>query len=343
MSSAETARAQQPAQAILQMLNAEWIAQGIAVVATLGVADVLGKGPKNVEEIASATLAHADSLYRLLRALATVGLFSETENKRFALTPLSDCLRSDAPNSMREAARMRNMPLFQRSWGELLHSVKTGETGLKRAFGLSSPWGYFSEHPDDSRIFDDAMTQMSRNVGSAVAEAYDFNRFRTIVDAGGGHGILLITILRRHEAPRGIVFDLAHVVKGAEGPIAEAGLAGRCEVKTGDFFESVPAGADAYLMKAIIHAFDDERASAILKNIRKVIAPNGRLLIVEHVVPEGNQPSVGKLNDLQMLVMTGGRERTRKEFDQLFAGAGFKLTAVHATAVAQSIVEGIPA
>lgn len=343
MSSAETARTLQPAQAILQLLNGEWIAQGIAVVATLGVADVLSPGPKNVEQIASATSTHADSLYRLLRALATVGLFSESENKQFALTPLSDCLRIDAPNSMREAARMRSMPLFQRSWGELLHSVKTGETGLKRAFGLSSPWEYFSGHPEDSQIFDDAMTQMSRNVAPAVAEAYDFNRFRTIVDAGGGHGILLITILRRHAAPRGIVFDLAHVVKGAEGLIAEAGLTGRCEVKAGDLFELVPAGANAYMMKAIIHAFGDERASAILKNIRRAIAPEGRLLIVEHVIPEGNQPSLGKLNDLQMIVMTGGRERTRKEFEQLLGGAGFKLTAIHATAAPQSIVEGIPA
>jgi O-methyltransferase domain/Dimerisation domain len=343
MSSAEISRGPQPSQVILQMLNGEWVAQAIAVAATLGVADLLAGGPKDVEQLASATSANPDALYRLLRALANVDVFAETENRRFTLTPLAECLRSDAPNSMRNAARMRSLPLFQRSWGELLHCVKTGETGVKQAFGVSNPFEYLYEHPEDSRIFDGAMTELSRNVAPAVAEAYDFGKFSKIVDAGGGHGMLLTTILRRHAGPRGVVFDLAHVVKGAPATIAAAGLGDRCEAVAGDLFESVPPGADAYVMKAIIHGFSEERASLILKNIRRAIAPEGRVLVVDYVVPAGNEPSLGKLADLQMLVMAGGRERTQREFEALFDDAGFRLASIYPTAAPQSIVEGVPA
>lgn len=343
MSTPETARTPEPAQVILQMLNAEWIAQAIAVAATLGIADFLVDGPKSAEQLASATSAHADSLYRFMRALATCGVFAEVENKRFALTPLSECLRTDARNSMRNAARMRRLPIFQRSWGELLNSVKTGEAGFQTATGSSHPFEYLADHPEDSRIFDEAMTEISRGVAPAVAEAYDFGKFRQIVDAGGGHGMLLTTILRRHPEPRGIVFDLPHVVVGARAAIAAAGLAERCETVAGDLFDSVPPGADAYIMKAIIHGFDDERAAMILSNVRRAIARDGRLLLVEHAIPEGNEPTLGKLADLQMLVMSGGRERTRREFEDLFARSGFRLVAIHPTAAPHSIVEGIPA
>jgi hypothetical protein len=343
MSSPGTARGPQPAQVIMQMLNAEWVAQAVAVAATLGVADVLASGPKNVEQLASATSAHADSLYRLLRTLSSVGVFAETDDGRFTLTPLAECLRSDAPNSMRNMARMRALQFVRRPWSELLHCVRTGESGMKRVFGTVNPFGYLAEHPEDAKVFDAAMTEISRNVGLGVAEAYDFGKFRKIVDAGGGHGMLLTTILRRHAGPRGLVFDLPHVVKGAEATIEAAGLGDRCEAISGDLFESVPPGADAYMMKAIIHGFDQERASLILKNIRRAIAPEGRLLLVEFVVPAGNEASLGKLADLQMLVMAGGRERTRREFEDLFAKGGFGLAAIHPTAAPQSIVEGVPA
>jgi hypothetical protein len=332
-----------PSQRILQMLTGKWIAQAVSVAATLGIADQLKDAPKDVEELAKATSTHADSLYRLLRALASIGIFAETEGRRFTLTPLAQCLRSDAPDSMRNAARMWGLPLFWRSWGELLQAVKTGETGLKRAFGVTDPFAYFSEHPEDAQVFDGAMTDLSRERAPAIAEAYDFGRFGKIVDAGGGHGMLLMTILRRYPRPRGAVFDLPQVVKGAQTAIAAAGLSDRCETVAGDIFESVPSGADAYLMKSIIHGFNEERALVILGNIRRSIQPQGRLLLVEFVIPPGNTPSLGKLSDLQMLVMAGGRERTQEEFEELLGAARFRLGGIYPTAAQQSIIEGIPA
>lgn len=343
MSSPETTHELPPSQRILQMLTGKWIAQAVSVAATLGIADLLKDGPRDVEELAKATSTHADSLYRLLRALTSIEIFAETEGRRFTLTPLAQCLRSDAPDSMRNAARMFGLPLFWRSWGELLQAVKTGETGLKRAFGVTDPFGYFSDHPEDAQVFDGAMTDLSRGRGPAIAEAYDFGRFSKIVDAGGGHGILLMTILRRYPGPRGVVFDLPQVVKGAQAAIAAAGLSDRCETVAGDILESVPSGADAYMMKSIIHGFNEERALVILGNIRRSIHPQGRLLLVEFVVPAGNTPSPGKLADLQMLVMAGGRERTQGEFRDLLAAAGFALGGIYPTASPQSIIEGIPA
>ncbi len=342
MPSAEAKQELKPSQVVLQMLTGKWIAQAICVAATLGVADSLRDGPKKVEELARATPCHADSLYRLLRALASVGVFAETEDGRFTQTPLSECLRSDAPGSLRNWARLLGVPLFWRSWGDLLHSVKTGETGLKSAFGMTNPFEWFSQHPEDAKVFNDAMSDFSRDHGPSIANAYDFGRFSKIVDVGGGHGALLISILRRYPGPRGIVFDLPHVTQGAQAAIAAGGLSDRCEAFAGDISESVPPGADAYMTRSIIHGFNKERAVVILRNIRRAIRPEGRLLLVEFVVPPGNQPSLGKLADLQMMVMAGGRERTTEEFRELFDGAGFKLTGIHPTATPQSIVEGIP-
>lgn len=327
----------------MQMLFGEWISQAVSVAATLGIADLLAEGPQHVDQLAASTSTHSDSLYRLMRALASLGIFAETEQRRFTLTQLAECLRSDAPNSVRGPARLFGMPLFWRSWEEFLHCVKTGETGLKQAFGLPQPFVYFAQHPEEGKVFDGAMSDMSRNAAPAIAEAYDFGNFSKIVDAGGGHGILLTSILRRYPKPRGIVFDLPHVAPGAEATIEAAGLKGRCEAVAGDILESVPPGADAYMMKSIIHGFEDERATAILRNMRRAIAPQGRLLIIDFVIPPGNGPSLGKLADLQMLVMTGGRERTEQEFAELLNAGGFKLAAIHPTASPQSIVEGVPA
>jgi SAM-dependent methyltransferase len=332
-----------PSQAILQMLTGKWIAQAISVAATLGIADFLRDGPQGIEHLAKATSAHADSLYRLLRALASVGIFAETDGGRFALTPLGQCLRSDAPDSVRNWARLYGIPLSWRSWGELLHSVKTGETGFKQAFGTADPFEYLSRHPEEASVFNDAMTDRTRSHGPGIAAAYDFGRFKKIIDLGGGHGTLLITLLRRYPGLRGVVFDLPQVVTGAQAAIAAAGLSDRCEAIAGDILESVPAGADGYLTKSIIHGFDKDNALAVLRNIRQAIQPDGRLLLVEFVVPPGNEPSLGKLLDLQMLVIPGGRERTEEEFRDLFGAAGFKLSGIHPTATPQSIIEGIPA
>jgi O-methyltransferase domain/Dimerisation domain len=337
----ETAYAPESHQRLLEMLMGKWIAQAISVAATLGIADLLADSPKSAEQLAARTSTEADSLYRMLRALTTAGVFAETDDHRFRLTPLSECLRSGARHSMRNAARMQGLPLFLRSWDELLGCVKTGQTGLKQAFGLDTVFTYFAEHGEEHQVFNDAMTDMTRNIGPLIAEAYDFGKFRKIVDAGGGHGILLASILQRHPGPRGVLFDLPQVVAGARPTLEAAGVADRCELVAGDLFESLPGG-DAYVMKSIMHGFQRDRASAVLRNVRRAIDDGGRVLIVEHVVPSGTEPAFGKLADLQMLVMTPGRERTSGEFADLFEASGFKLGGIHPTRAPHSIVEGVP-
>jgi O-methyltransferase domain/Dimerisation domain len=341
MPCAETMHAPEPQQKLLEMLAGKWIAQAISVAASLGIADLLADEPKSAEQLAAASSSQADSLYRMLRALTIAGVFAETDDHRFSLTPLSGCLRSGARNSMRNWARMQGLPLFVRSWDELLDCVKTGQTGLKRAFGLDNPFAYFAEHAEDGQVFNDAMTEMTRNVGPFIAEAYDFGKFRKIVDAGGGHGILLASILERYPQPRGVLFDLPQVVGGAAPTLEAAGIADRCELVAGDLFESVPR-ADGYVMKSIIHGFQKDRASAILQNVRRAMGNDGRVLIVEHVVPSGSEPAFGKVADLQMLVMSGGRERTPEEFADLFEASGFRLGGIHPTRAPHSIIEGVP-
>jgi O-methyltransferase domain len=327
---------------MMQMLTGKWISASISVVAELGVADLLAKGDKTAEELAAAVSAHGPSLYRVLRALASVGVFAETEGRRFTLTPLAECLRSDVPNSMKGFARFVAIPAAARSWDHLMHSVKTGKTGLQKAFGVKSPFDYFPTHPEEAAIFDAAMTDNSRQSAPAVAQAYDFGKFRQLVDIAGGQGLLLATILQRFPNLTGVLFDLPQVIAGAKNSLASYGLEGRCQTIGGDFFQTVPAGADAYMLKHIIHDWDDERSVAILRNIRKVIQSSGRLLIVELIVAPGNEPSFAKLLDLEMLVIPGGRERTGDEYWDLFAEAGFKLAQIHETAAPISIIEGVP-
>jgi hypothetical protein len=322
---------------MMQMLTAKWVSASISVVAELGIADLLAKGDKTADELADTVSAHGPSLYRVLRALASVGVFAETEGRRFTLTPLAECLRSDVPNSTREFARFIAIPAASRSWDNLMHSVKTGETGLRKAFAEKNAFDYLRAHPEEAAIFDGAMTDNSRRTAPAVAEAYDFGRFQQLVDVAGGHGLLLTTILQRFPNLKGVLFDLPEVIAGAKNTLAD-----RVKMIGGSFFEAVPAGADAYILKHIIHDWDDERALAILQNIRKAIQPSGRLLIVEVVIAPGNEPSFGKLLDLEMLVIPGGRERTSAEFRDLLAGAGFRLAEIHETAAHTSIIEGVP-
>ena len=345
MSTPKNAYEVPPSQQILKLLTGKFITQAVSVAATLGIADRLADGPQTAKELARASSTHAHSLYRLLRALASVGVFTETEDGRFTLTPLAQCLRSDTPDSMRNMARMFGMPLFWQSWGEMLYTVQTGEAGSKKAFGITEIFEYFSQHPEVAEIFDSAMNDLSRIHGPGIAEAYDFGRFNKIIDAGGGRGMLLISILRRYPGPRGVVFDLPHVIPGAQEAIAAAGLSNRCEANAGSLFESVPSGADAYLMRSITHGFSNERAQVILRNIRRAIQPEGRLLLVDFVVPAGNEPSLAKLYDLQMLVMSsfGGRERTPAEFEELLGAGGFRLGGILPTPSQQSIIEGVPA
>ena len=226
--------------------------------------------------------------------------------------------------------------------GELLHSVETAETAVKRALGVTDPFAYLSEHPDQAQVFHGCMTEISRLNTPAILAAYDFGRFQTIVDVGGGHGLLLSAILKRYPGPRGIVFDLPRVIEVAQRVIEVDGLTSRCDTLAGNFFESVPAGAEAYVLKQVIHDWDDERALTILRNVGRVIPPDGRLLLIELVIPPTNEPSLSKFTDLDMLVITGGRERTQCEYRDLLAAAGYRLAAIHPTQSRQSVIEGVP-
>jgi hypothetical protein len=342
MSGPQPLRELPAAMKLIQMIVGKPVSQAISVAAELGIADLLKDAPKSVEELAAATSTHAPSLYRLLRALASVGIFAEIEDRQFGLTPLAACLRGDAPDSIRNLARWSGVPLILRGWDELLHSVQTGETGVKQALGVTDTFAYMSEHPEQEQIFHDCMTEISQLNTPALVEAYDFGRFRKIVDVGGSHGMLLSAILRRYSGPHGVVLDLPRAIEGAQRSIAAGGLTKRCESVAGNFFESVPAGADAYVLKQVIHDWDDAPAVAILRNIRQAMQPEGRLLLIEIVIPPGNEPSLGKVFDLDMLVMTGGRERTEIEYRDLFAAAGFTLTAIHPTASPQYVIEGVP-
>lgn len=330
-----------PAAALMQRLTGAWIAQSISVVAKLGTADALADGPRHVSELAAMANVHAPSLYRLLRTLASFGIFAEDEDGRFRLTPLADPLRSDAPDSVRAYAIMLGEEWVWRAWGNALHSVQTGESAFEYTFGVD-PWEYLAARPEASAIFDAAMTSRSGRDNDAVAAAYDFSGCERIVDVAGGRGSLLAAILRAYPALHGTLFDQPHVAPGAQEYLAAAGLADRCDVVAGDFFASIPPGADAYLLKRVIHDWDDERAVRILRHCREAMPPTGRLLVIETVIPPGNGPSIGKVLDLQMLVHQGGKERTEAEYRALLTDAGFDLTQVVPTSSALSLIEGVP-
>jgi SAM-dependent methyltransferase len=327
---------------MLQMIAGFWVSRAIYAAAKLGVADLVADAPKSVAELAAATETHAPSLYRVMRALASVGIFAQDADARFAQTPLSATLLTDAPGSLRWLAMTELGEEHYPAWEELLHSVKTGERAFDRHFG-KPVWEFYAENPENARIFNDAMTGTTGMITEAVLGAYDFSALRRIVDVGGGHGELLASILKATPQASGILFDAPQVVSGAGARLEAAGVAGRCEIVGGDFFESVPSGADAYTMKWILHDWDDEQSTRILKNIRRAVTDDGRLLVIEAVIPAGDEPHFGKFIDLNMLVMTGGRERTADEFSALFAASGFRLTRVVPTPSPVSVIEAVPA
>lgn len=337
----ETGPTQTPPDALLQMMTGYWISKAIYVAAKLGVADLLTDGPLSAEELAMATQTHGPALYRLLRALASVGVFSEESPGRFTLTPLATLLRSDTPDSMRALAIMYAEEQ-SRAWDDVLHSVQTGQPAFEHAFGARY-FDYFATHPEASRVFNEAMVGWTTQVVDAVVAAYDFSPFATVMDVGGGHGALLAAILKSAPAAQGILFDQPHVVEGAEPFLAAAGVVNRCERVGGDFFAEIPAGADAYVLAQILHDWDDERSVAILRQVRRAMPAHGKLLVVELVLPEGNDPFLGKWLDLHMLVLLGGQERTVAQYAALLRAAGFELLGVIPTTAQQSIVEARPA
>jgi len=320
------------------MLTTYWVSQALYVAAKLKLADRLKDGPRTADELASATGTHAASLYRLLRALASVGVFAEDDGHRFALTPLAECLRSDVPGSQWAMAVMNGEEHYL-SWGELLYSVQTGKPAFEKLFG-AGVFDFLSRDPEKARIFDEAMVGVHGRETAAMLDVYDFSGVRVLADVGGGNGSLLMVVLKKYPGLRGILFDLPGVAERARANLAAAGLSGRCEVAGGNFFDTVAGGADAYLLRHIIHDWDDERAIRILKNVHRAMGDGGRLLVVESVIPPGNAPSFGKLLDLTMLVIPGGKERTEKEYRELFTAAGFRLTRIVPTAAEVCVIEG---
>jgi hypothetical protein len=326
---------------LVNLTTGGWVAQMIAVAARLRIADLLQDGPRQPDDLARAAEVDPDALYRLLRALASVGIFAEAADGRFQLTPLADCLRTGVPGSMRSWALAVMEDHFLRMWQELLYSVKTGRPAYDHVHGMGL-FDYFSQHPDIGKTFDEAMTSLSSTEVPAVIRGYDFSGIRKLVDVAGGHGSLLCAALKANAAMRGALFDMPSVVPGSRSTIEAEGLAGRCEVVGGDMFQSLPAGGDAYMMKHIIHDWDDERSIQILKNCRSAMTPDGKILIVETVIKPGNDPDFFKLLDIAMLTISG-RERTEEQFRALLGRAGLRLTRVVPTESALSVVEAVPA
>lgn len=327
---------------MLQLISGFWISRCVYIMAKLGIADLLKDGPRSAEDLAREAGAHAPSLFRVLRALVAVNVLTQTEDGRYGSTPMLETLRSDVPGSLRAFAMTELGEEHYPAWGELLHSVRTGEIAFDKAFG-KPVWEFFAKHEENARIFNDAMSGMTAQAEQALHAAYSFEGIRTIVDVGGGHGGLITSILKRNPDMRGILFDAPPVIDGAKPKIAESDVANRCEAIGGDFFKSVPEGGDAIIMKWIIHDWNDEQSIAIMQNCHRALPENGKLILVEAVVPPGNEMHFAKFIDLNMLVMTGGRERTEEEFRRLYEAAGFRLTQVVATESPFSVIEGVRA
>jgi hypothetical protein len=329
-----------PRDQLIRMITGCWLTKMLYVAAKLEIADRLADRPRIVSELALETGTHEPSLYRLLRGLASLGVFAEVEPGRFQITDTAEYLRKDHSHSVHASALMTGGTLYK-AWGELLHSVQTGEAGFEKVFG-EPIFDHLGKHLEEAAIFDRAMVAIHGRETAAIIAAYDFSRFRMIIDVGGGNGSQLCEILTANPQANGVVFDLPHVAERAEKYIAEQRLKPRCRTAGGSFFESVPAGGDAYLLRHIIHDWTDEQAQTILQTIRRAIPPHGRLLVIETVIPPGNDPSFAKLLDLTMLVIPGGKERTEPEYHDLFAAGGFQLTRIVPTTADVHVIEATP-
>ncbi|HXL22860.1 MAG TPA: methyltransferase [Candidatus Dormibacteraeota bacterium] len=326
---------------ILQLLIGPHVAGAVSCLAQLGIPDLLEAAPKSAEDLATKIGADPQALYRLMRATASVGVLSEGSDGKFSQTPMSAVLRSNATPSLRSFAIMGGREWHGRGWSHLDYCVRTGKQALEQIYGAHI-FEFLKQHPDEGQTFNDAMTELSMIDGPAVADAYNFTAIRSIVDIAGGHGFLLATILQRNPNMRGTLYEMPHVLEGAKkGPLQP--LMERCVFASGDMFSSVPPGADAYIMKHIIHDWTDDLCLQILTACRKGVNSGGKLLVVDTVIQPGNDFSPGKFLDLQMLIFPGGCERTEKQFRDLFAAAGWQLSRIIPTAAADSIVEAVPA
>jgi hypothetical protein len=332
-----------PTQQLFRLMTGHVVASAVQVAAKLNVADRMADGPKSAAELASTLGAREDGLYRVLRALSALGVFAEVAPRRFALTPVGELLRRDVPGSVHGLALWISSPFHFRVYADLLHTVRTGQPAAEHVVKMPV-FDYLVQDEELSAIFNNAMTLFSEMVVPAVLDAYDFSGIGTLVDIGGGHGALLTGILAKYPQMRGVIFDVEPVTAGTRERVAAAGLSDRCEVLGGDFFKAVPAG-DAYIMKHIIHDWDDDRAGLILHNIREATADgaDGRVILVEGIIDDSPEAALEKVMDLEMLVMPGGRERTVDEFRALFASAGFELTNVMRTQSPALVIEAKPA
>jgi predicted O-methyltransferase YrrM len=327
---------------ILQLCFGSLRTQILGVAAELGVADLLADGPLTVDELASRTGAQRDALYRVLRALAAQGVFTEVSPHAFGLTPAADKLRQDVPGSMRDLARYFGMPSRNHAFVELLHTVRTGEPAFDHVHGTDW-WSHLATHAEDAAIFDNGMGNLARQVHAMALETCDLSDAKVVVDVGGGHGHLSAALLNRYTDLRAIVFDLPQVVAGAEKVLAEAGVAHRADTAAGDFFTAVPEGGDAYILSMILHDWEDARAIDVLGNVRRAMNPGGKVIVIDAVIPEGDHPHMGKLIDIVMLALLPGRERTEADFASLFDAAGLRHVETRAPASPTSLLVATPA
>jgi len=325
-----------PAQ-LMKFIVGKWISKPIYVAAELGIADMLAEGPKSIKELAKASRSHQPSLYRMMRALASVGIFSETIDKGFELTPMAEYLKKDA---MRSIALMFNSDWSDKAWGYFLDCIKTGDTAFEKAHGMPvSNW--LEKNPQAAEVFNEANAIKAAGSHRAIVDVYDFSSISTMTDVGGGLGALMAEILEANPLMKGIVADIPSVIEKARDFIKDRGLEDRCRLSECDFFKKIPSGSDAYLMSNILHDWSDEQCQIILVNCQNAMKTGARLLIVEMVIPPGNEPSVAKFLDLEMFVITGGRERTEEEFRNLLESSGFKLSRIIPTRENICIIEGI--
>lgn len=329
-----------PQEAIFQMITGYWVSQAVVAAAELGIADRVADEPKSCAELARVTGTQPDALYRLLRALAGAGVLRQVEDGRFGATPLSACLQTNAPESMRAYAQLQTYQYGP--WGELLQSLRTGETAFDTLFGQPL-FPFLEQNPEASAVFDASMRDLTSRVADAVLAAYDFSPFGTLVDVGGGSGQMIEAILHAHPTLRGVLFDQPHVVENARQQDVAQGFGERLDFVAGDFFREVPTGGDAYLLKMIVHDWNDEEAVTLLHACHRAMAPGARLLVIEGIVPPVNEDSLNNWIDLTMMMITGGRERTEPEYRELFQQAGFAITRIVPTSTEMSIIEAIRA
>ncbi len=322
-----------------QMIFGCVITKAMHVAAKLNIADLIAAGgPMNGAALAEKSGAHEESLSRLLRALASIGVFSIDLNENYSLTPLADCLRADSPVSVKAMA-VTVGGVFYKAYDELLFSVQSGDGGFQKALGIPV-FEYLANNPEDGKSFDRMMTDIHGGETEPMVNGYDFSVFDTLVDIGGGNGDVIAAVLNKNPKVKGILFDLPEVIDRSRSNIAASGLSERCQLDSGNFFESVSKGGDAYMMRHILHDWSDADAVTILTNCRKSMNPGGKVLVVEAVIQEGNGPSPFKLLDLSML-MVGGKERTHQQFEAIFSRAGLQLNRIVPFQQDLSVVEGV--